>query len=325
MRLLVIGGTAFVGRAIVHEAVARGHDVTVLNRGRTPSDLPAQVERLTADRQSDLSVLAGRDFDATLDVIAYRASDVERLFEALGDRGGRHLQISSISAYEDPIDAGATEDTAALWPDGQVDPAAPIDGGTYGPLKADAERAAVRCFGDGTAIVRPTYVIGAHDLTMRFPYWVARLARGGEVAVPASDAATLQYVDARDLAGFSVGLVEQGRAGAFHACGPFPQEGFVATVERIAAHAAPAGTRLVEVDTAVLEAEGKTGSFPLWSGPEPEGALALDPSRALEAGLTLRPVEDSVDDVRRWWGTRDWPAAWLAPDDEAALLAAARG
>jgi 2'-hydroxyisoflavone reductase len=165
-------------------------------------------------------------------------------------------------------------------------------------------------------------VIGAHDRSLRFPYWVARLSRGGDVAVPASDAATLQYVDARDLGAFSVGLVEQGTAGAFHTCGPFPQEGFVTTVERIAARVAPEGTRLVAVEPAVFEAQGKMASFPLWSAPEAEGALALDPSRAIAAGLSLRALEDSVDDVHRWWGSRDWPDVWLTPDDERALLTA---
>jgi 2'-hydroxyisoflavone reductase len=324
MELLVVGGTAFVGRAIVHDAAARGHTVTVLNRGRTPSDLPDGVERIVADRQGDLSVLDGRRFDATIDVIAYRASDVDRLAEALGDRGGQHLQISSISAYADPVAAGATEAESTLHPLGAVDPEAPIDGATYGPLKADAERAAVRRFGDATTVVRPTFVIGAHDLTYRFPYWVARCERGGAVAVPAGSAAALQYVDARDLAAFCVGLVQSGTVGAFHACGPFPQPGFHATIERIAAHVGPPGTELVDVDEEVIASEGREGAFPLWGGVAPEGVMAMDPAAALAAGLTLRPVEESVDDVRTWWQGREWPSHWLAPEDESALLAASR-
>jgi 2'-hydroxyisoflavone reductase len=320
MRILVVGGTAFVGRAIVRDAVARGHDVTVINRGVTPSDLPDGVERLVGDRHQDLRALDGRAFDATVDVIAYRASDVDRLADALGDRGGHHLQISSISAYQDPIAPGSTEDDATLWPDGSVDPEAPIDGTTYGPLKAAAEYAALRRFGETTAIVRPTYVIGAHDLTMRFPYWVARCARGGDVAVPGSRSATLQYVDARDLAAFCVRILEHGRRGPFHACGPFPAEGFLTSIERIAAHASPPGTRLVELDSATLAAAGREGSFPLWSGPDGDGALAMDPARALASGLALRPIEASVDDVLAWWGEREWPAHWLTPEDEASLL-----
>ncbi len=321
MRLLVIGGTAFVGRAIVHDAVSRGHEVAVLNRGQTEADLPAAVERLVGDRQGDLSALSDRAFDATIDVIAYRGSDVDHLADALGDRGGHHLQISSISAYGDPLPMHATEEQAQLHAPGSCDPDAPIDFATYGPLKADAERAAARRFGGQLTIVRPTYVIGSHDMTLRFPYWVARSLRGGRVAVPASDRAVLQYVDARDLASFCVGLLDRGRTGAFHACGPFPEQSFLTAIRRVVRHVAPPGTEVVEVDTESPESLHSPTAFPLWGGVEPEPAMAMDPSKALAAGLTLRPLEASVDDVVEWWGDRDWPAHWLSADDEAALLA----
>lgn len=321
MRLLVIGGTAFVGRAIVLDAVSRGHDVTVLNRGQTATDLPASMERLVGDRQADLSVLSGRSFDATVDVIAYRTSDVDHLADALGDRGGHHLQISSISAYAEPLPMHATEDQAHLHAPGSCDPDAPIDFKTYGPLKADAERAAESRFGGRLTIVRPTYVIGAHDLTLRFPYWVARSQRGGRVAAPASDRAVLQYVDARDLASFCVGVLERGKTGAFHACGPYPEQSFLTAIRRVVSHVAPPGTEVVEVDTESPASLHSPSAFPLWGGVEPGPAMTMDPSKAITAGLTLRPLENSVDDVVDWWGDRDWPPHWLSAEDEAALLA----
>lgn len=320
MRLLLIGGTSFVGRAIAFAAVDEGHDVTVLNRGKTPSDLPAAVERLVGDRQGDLTALAGRSFDATIDVIAYRPSDVATLHGALGDRGGHHVQISSISAYEDPAAPGATEATASLWPAGSVDGDAPVTAETYGPLKADCEREAVARFGPRTTIVRPTYVIGAHDATLRFPYWVQRCRRGGRVAVPGPRSVALQYIDARDLGAFTLSLVERGTSGAFAAAGPWPAAQFVDVIEQIARRVGPPGTSLVEIAPETAERPDLVGRFPLWGGPRGETALSMDPSLALANGLSLRALADSVDDVVSWWGDRPWPGHWLTDDEERVLV-----
>jgi 2'-hydroxyisoflavone reductase len=323
VRLLIAGGTSFIGRAAALAAVSRGCEVTVVNRGMTPSDLPSSVERLVGDRQGDLSVLSGRTFDATIDTIAFRPGDVARLAAAIGDRGGHHVQVSSVSAYADPDHEGATED-AALWPADSVDPDAELTGATYGPLKAESERAALQHFGTGTAIVRPTYVIGGHDATLRFPYWVARARRGGTIAVPGPRGAPMQYVDARDLGAFIVALVTSGTSGAFTVAGPWPAARFVDTVEQVVRHVGPPGTEVVEVTPDAVERARLEARFPLWSeGHASENALAMDPSKALGAGLTLRPLADSVDDVVEWWGDRPWPDHWLAEDAEVALLAKA--
>lgn len=322
MRVLLIGGTSFVGRAIALAGVDKGHEVTVLNRGRTPADLPADVERLVGDRQGDLSALAGRRFDATIDVIAYRPSDVAALHGALGDRGGHHVQVSSVSAYEDPPEEGATEASASLWPEGSVDADADVTWETYGPLKAACEREAVARFGAATTIVRPTYVIGGHDATLRFPYWVQRCRRGGDVAVPGPRDVALQYVDARDLGAFTLTLVEHGTPGAFTAAGPWPVARFVDVIEQIARRVGPPGTRVVEIAPEKAAPPELAGKFPLWSGPRSETAMSMDPSKALANGLSLRALADSVDDVVAWWGDRPWPDQWLTEDQERTLLAA---
>ncbi len=319
MRLLLIGGTSFVGRAIAMASVDSGHEVTVLNRGKTPSDLPAHVERLIGDRQGDLAALAGRSFDATIDVIAFRPSDVAALHGALGDRGGHHVQISSVSAYEDPRDVGATEATASLWPTGTADDDAPVTATTYGPLKAASEREAVERFGSGTTIVRPTFVIGSHDATLRFPYWVQRCRRGGRIAVPGPRDVALQYIDARDLGAFTVSLVDSGTSGAFTAAGPWPAARFVDVVEQVARHVGPPGTAVVEIAPDKVARDDLAGKFPMWSGPQTETALSMDPSRALANGLSLRPLAESVEDVVTWWGDRPWPEHWLTADEERAL------
>lgn len=318
MKVLIIGGTSFVGRAISWSAWHHGHDIALFNRGTTPNDLPDSIERLRGDRQNDLSALAGRTFDVTIDVTAYRPSDVERLALALDGRGGHYIQISSVSAYEEPASEGATEETASLWPDDTVDLESPITAKTYGPLKAASERAGVTLFGGDATTVRPTYVIGSFDNTLRFPYWVERLRRGGEVAIPSPSDVGMQYVDARDLANFVVRVAEDSLRGAFHVAGPPPPTSFRDVLEAVAAHVAPPGTTLHEVT--VGRAERLGGKFPLWS-PTTENVMALDSSLATSQGLDLRPLEITVDDVVEWWGDRDWPEQWLAAEDEARLLA----
>ena len=254
MKILIIGGSSFVGRGIALAAHERGHDVTVFNRGTTPTDLPESITRLVGNRQTDLSALSSGTYDATIDAIAYQRRDVELLHEALGERAGYYLQISSISAYQDPADVNADESTPLLEL-GDTDPNAPVTGATYGILKAECERAATELFGTNIGIVRPTFVVGGHDKTFRFPYWVARIARGGRVAFPGPSTNALQWIDARDLGEFCVLLTEGRYAGAVHALGTSPATSFGETLSRIASHVAPEGTTLVDL-VAVVEAAG---------------------------------------------------------------------
>ncbi len=323
MKILIAGGTSFVGRAIAHAAVAQGHDVTVINRGRTPSDLPDTVERLVGDRSGDLSALEGRHFDATVDSIAYRPQDVSALAAALGGRGGHHLQISSVSAYASPAFTGGTEETMSLHaPDtAPTAPDAPITGETYGPLKAACERRAEELFSPLT-IVRPTFVVGSHDATLRYPYWVERLAAGGRVIVPTTPAVAVQWIDARDLAEFCVLLLERGTTGAFHTAGPNASTHFHELVRATADAVAPAGTELVEVDAESILASSIKDKFPLWTGRDNETDLAVDSAKAIAAGLRLRPLGESATDTHTWWAGREWPGHWLSRDEEAAFLAA---
>jgi 2'-hydroxyisoflavone reductase len=309
-----------VGRAISWSAWHQGHDVTVLNRGVTTNDLPDAIERLVGDRQGDLSALQHRTFDATIDAIAYRPSDVERLAKALEDRGGHYIQISSISAYADPETEGANETMLSLWGDDQADPEAPVNGTTYGPLKAASERAGLKYFGEHAAMVRPTFVIGSFDVTLRFPYWVERVRRGGVVAVPGPKTNAMQYIDARDLANFTVRVVDEKLGGAFHVAGPDRGDRFFNVIEQIATHVAPAGTTLQEINAEHVVELDLESKFPLWSGVKSENILALDNSLAVSHGLDLRPLSDSIDDITSWWGERAWPEHWLSAGDEARLL-----
>jgi 2'-hydroxyisoflavone reductase len=320
MRILIVGGTSFVGRGVAWAALNAGHDVTVINRGQTPSDLPESVTRLVGDRRGDLSALDGLSFDATVDAIAYRPVDVDALAAALGTRGGHHIQISSVSAYEDPPSEGATEATLTIVNDTDLAPDAEVTGETYGPLKAACERSAEEHFGEQLTIVRPTFVIGSHDATLRFPYWVERLRRGGNVAVPGPRDNALQYIDARDLGEFVVTIAANTTLGAFHAAGPYPPGRFFDVVQQICDQVAPNETRLVEISPRHIKSHHLETRFPLWSGSSSETALAVDPAKAVAAGLTFRDLSDSVEDVIEWWDDRESPSWWLTREQEAMLV-----
>jgi 2'-hydroxyisoflavone reductase len=299
MRILIVGGTAFVGRYIAQAAVDGGHDVTVFHRGKTGSDLFPQAAHLVGDRDRDLSALADGWWDATIDVCAYFPRQVRSLAAALGRRGGRHVLISSVSAYKVPLRWGY-EESAPLAD--CADPEAEfVTVENYGGLKAECERAAGELYGAEVLIIRPTYVIGPHDNLHRFTWWVDRLARGGTVLAPGQPEDPIQVIDARDQGTWAVGLVERSVTGAFHAASPAPPFGFGQMLEEIAAEVAPAGTRLVWVDTDFLLAEGVDGeALPLWNAGDPDEANAnsADPAAAFATGLAPRPLRETAADIR---------------------------
>jgi 2'-hydroxyisoflavone reductase len=321
MRILVIGGTRFVGRHMVEAALAAGHDVTLFHRGQTGPDLFPGVERRRGDRNGDLGELAEGSWDATIDTCAYVPRQVHTLADALGERAGTYLLVSSVSAYDTPEAAGFGEDSPLIE---LADPTVEeITGDTYGGLKVLCERAAVERFGAGSIIVRPTYVVGPDDYTWRFPWWVQRLARGGEVLAPGPADNPAQVIDARDMATWTVRLLEQKEAGAFHAVSPAPPFGFGDQLEAIRAAVAPEGTVLTWVDEDFLLAEGLDDTaFPLWSGGDPDRLImAADPAAATATGLVPRPLEDTARDTLSWLRGVEQPASpGISPEREAELL-----
>jgi len=218
MRLLVIGGTRFVGRHLVEAALAAGHDVTLVHRSAT--ELFPSARHLLADRDADLSSLADGEWDATVDVCAYLPAQVRSLAAALGGRGGHHVLVSSVSVYAAPPGPGGDEGSALLPVAG--DDVDEVTETTYGPLKVACERAASAIYGDRLAVVRPTYVVGPNDPTGRYPWWVRRMVRGGEVLAPGAPDDPAQVVDVRDLADFQLGLATGQTAGVFNAVRPPP-------------------------------------------------------------------------------------------------------
>ncbi len=313
MRLLLVGGTRFVGRHVAEGAIDRGHEVTVLHRGgTTPCDVLVDAEHLHADRDGDLGVLSGRSWDATIDVCAYVPGQVRSLAAALSGRGGQHAFVSTVSVYAPPPGPGITED-AALLPPAPAGTEA-ITNDTYGPLKVACEQEATAAY-PHLLTIRPTYVVGPYDHTMRFPAWVARAARGGEVLVPGPTTSPVQVIDARDQAAFVLDLLEQGRGGTFHTAGPPPPFSFPELIDAVVAAVGPAGTTVTLVDDAAVAAAGLgRDDLPLWSGADDDAqVLAADPSAALGAGLTYRSLADTTRDTWAWMQATG-QAAGASPD-----------
>jgi 2'-hydroxyisoflavone reductase len=321
MRILVVGGTRFVGKHVVEQALARGHEVTLFHRGHTGMDLFADLEHRFGDRNTDLSALAEGEWDATVDTCAYVPRQVHDLADALRGRGGHHLLVSSVSVYATPDGPGIDEDAELIELD---DPTTEeVTGETYGGLKVLCERAAVERHGTSTLLVRPTYVVGPDDHTWRFPWWVARIAQGGEVVAPGPPDAPAQVIDVRDLGEWMVRLLEDGRSGAFHAASPAPVFTWREQVEAIAAAVAPDGTTVHWVEPAAVEAAGiEPGAFPLWSGDDPDvWVMAADPARAFATGLTPRPLADTIRDTLAWTRTVTLPeGTGVTPEQERRLL-----
>ncbi len=316
MRLLVIGGTRFVGRHLVEAALGAGHDVTLVHR--SPTALFPSAQHVLADRNDDLSGLADGEWDATLDVCAYLPAQVRSLAAALGERGGHHVLVSSVSVYADLSGPGGDEDSALLTSAG--DDVDDITDTTYGPLKVACELAASAAYGDRLSVVRPTYVVGPDDYTGRYPWWVRRMARGGHVLAPGAPDDPAQVVDVRDLADFQLGLATRQVAGVFNAVRPtLPWSELLGATAAVA----PAGTTLTWVDAKWLIQQGVTGvDFPLWSEGVTEWQSAMSPARAEAVGLLHRPLAEIVQDTAAWaTDNRLVNGVGLASAREAELLA----
>lgn len=305
MRILVLGGGVFLGAAIVDGALARGHAITVFNRGRSRSDWPAGVEAVVGDRSTDLGLLQGRDFDAAVDVCGYVPADLRASAAALASCN-RYCFVSSISAYASFAHAPIRESDPLAASDALAED--DRDRAHYGPQKAACERVVAAAFGARALIVRPGLIVGPRDTTGRFSHWPWRALAGGDILVPDVPAdEPIQLIDVRDLADWIVHAVEAGASGAYNATGPQDGRAFgwpellEACVEA-AMRRGGAPLRFLPVGEAFLREQGVApwNELPLWlpsSDPEHHGMSRVDCSRAVAAGLVTRPIAETVDAV----------------------------
>jgi 2'-hydroxyisoflavone reductase len=321
MKLLMIGGARFSGRALTELALERDHEVTLFHR--TPTDLFPGAEHLIGDREQGVDALEGRLFDAVVDTCGYIPRAVRMSTETLAGSAWYGF-ISSLSAHPEDLPPGSNEDSPAFGP--PFPDTEEVTDETYGPLKVACEHQVQSVFGDRACVIRPGFIVGPHDPTDRFTYWVRRGAAGGEIMAPAPSDYGLQWVDARDLAAFVLRLAEASTSGVFGVVDRAPTMTLGGLIDEAAA-AAGADTRVAWVDEAFIagaftdDDDDPHEAFPLW-WPEAPGFHAYDPSRAFAAGLACRPPAETVSDTLAWdRGREQGPmAAGSSLERERALL-----
>jgi 2'-hydroxyisoflavone reductase len=330
MRILIIGGTRFLGRHLVESALARSHDVTLFNRGKSNPNLFPDLETIIGDREHDVKKLEGRIWDAAIDVAGYVPRIVRLSAEVLKDTVSRYVFISSISVYDTFKKVGIKEsDPVGKIKDETVEE---ITGETYGPLKALCEKAVEGIYGlERTLIVRPGLIVGPHDPSDRFTYWPVRVARGGDVLAPEKPEAPIQIVDVRDLSEFIIDLIQVNASGVYNATGP-DYELTLGRLLDISKQLSGSDARFHWASVEFLN-QYKVEAWsdmPTWVPDDEEGAGSsrVDVSKAIAAGLTFRALEETVRDTLEWARTRPADHPWragLTAEREEKVLAALKG
>jgi len=324
LRILILGGTGFLGPHFVENARTRGHTLTLFNRGKTHPELFPEVEKLRGDRNGQLDALKGRKWDAVIDTSGYVPRIVKMSAELLAPAVRQYVFISSISVYPDDVKPGANETTPVQK---LTEPGSEEVRKHYGALKALCEEAAEAAMPGRTTNVRPGLIVGPGDPTDRYTYWPVRMDRPGEALAPGTGEDPVQYVDVRDLAAWIVQTIERGSVGVFNATGPekpLSMSAMLASCRKAARQPAT----LVWVPEKFL-AEQKVSPWddmPVWTGAE-GGLSQIDCTKAIHDGLRFRSADATARDTLAWWkelpeDRRKKPRAGLSAEREQAVLAA---
>lgn len=337
MRILLIGGTKFLGRHLVTAAQTRGHEITLFHRGKHSSEGLVGIEEIYGDRNDPLDCLQHRQWDAVIDTCGYLPQTVRASAEALRHAVQQYVFISSISVYTDARPANYPEATPlatltaeqagqAQHLNAKADLTARDLGALYGALKASCEQQVQQVFGEHSLLVRPGVLVGPHDPTDRFTYWAQRVARGGEVLAPGRPGRFVQFIDVRDVADWIVGMVESKAGGIYNVNGkPFALT-FAQMLEsmKVTSQSTAAFTW---VDERFLQQQQlqEWSELPLYlaeSRPENAGFMSANIDRALAQGLTFRPLQETIQDTLAWQAMQPAPLqAGLDPGREREVLA----
>jgi 2'-hydroxyisoflavone reductase len=334
LRILILGGTGFTGPFQVRYALSRGHKVTVFNRGRThPGELPKEAEQLIGDRNGKLDALKGRTWDVVIDNPTSIPVWVRDAAQILRGNVGRYVFISTISVYADTSKQGMDE-TAPLatykGADAMKETTATLRANIndlYGPLKALSEAEAEKWFPGKALLIRPGYIVGPGDESDRFTYWPLRVERGGEVLAPGSPSDPIQIIDARDLAEWTIRMVEQGTVGSFNAVGPKSKLGMGQMLDVIK-KTTKSNASFTWVDDEFLKSEKIIDDIPIWTSTHGTeiGYSTMNINKAVKHGLTFRPLADTTRATLEWFHkqTPERQAklrAGIKPEREAEVLA----
>ena len=317
MKLLILGGTRFLGPHLVKAALDRNHKLTLFNRGRHPSGLPTNVETIYGNRNGDLSGLEGRSWDAVIDTSGYLPRTVVESAEILSHSVDQYVFISSVSAYADVSGFGVDESaplkgltSEELAEANEIDSSGQTSavnyGKMYGGLKALCEQAAKEVMTDRVLIIRPGLIVGPYDSTDRFTYWVVRGARGGEVLAPGRPDRYVQFIDVRDLAEWTVRMVERRETGVYNANG-LPKTVTMQKVLEECKTVSGSDASFTWVDEGFLlqEKVAAWSEMPLWlpeeAAPHMKGFMFINCDKAVAAGLSLRPVKETIKDTLDWY------------------------
>jgi 2'-hydroxyisoflavone reductase len=309
MNLLILGGTVFLGRHLVNAALARGHEVTIFNRGLTSPELFPEVEKIRGDRDGDLTALQGRNWDAVIDTCGYVPRHVQAIADLLADSVSRYAFTSTIGVYADFSTTGIDETAPVATV--AADKLDSVTAETYGALKAICEETLEERMTGRVLNIRAGLIVGPYDPLDRFTYWVRRVARGGEVLAPGSRERQVQIIDARDLSEWIVRMIETGQCGIYNATGP----DYFLTMERLlqcCLDVSGSAASLTWVDDRFLvdKQAGPWQEVPLWLPTENNpmrGILSVNCERAIASGLTFRPLATSISDTLEWDRTRVGP------------------
>jgi 2'-hydroxyisoflavone reductase len=311
LRILILGGTGFTGPFQIQYALSRGHKITTFNRGKThPGELPKEVEQLVGDRNGQLDALKNRQWDVVIDNPTSIPVWVRDAAQILKGNVDRYVFISTISVYADTSKPGTTEDAPLAkytGPDAMKETRESLIASKfalYGPLKALSEAEAEKWFPKKTLIIRPGLIVGPRDETDRFTYWPVRIDRGGEVLAPGDPSDPVQFIDGRDLAEWTVRMVEKGETGIFNATGPAKKVGIGEMLQTLkTANASKADFTWVNADFLEAQKVAPWADMPVWIPPRGEegGASQISNQRAVAKGLTFRPLAETARDTLAWF------------------------
>ncbi|RED54685.1 NAD-dependent epimerase/dehydratase family protein [Cohnella lupini] len=309
MKILILGGTVFLGHHLVHSAVRAGHEVTIFSRGITRAEsVPDGVEKLIGNRDGNLDALAGKRWDAVIDTSGYVPRVVRLSAKLLATVTDHYTFISSVSVYRDFLTPGIDE-TGTIGT--LSDPSTEDVGSAYGQLKALCEQAVEQEMPGRALVIRPGLIVGPLDPTDRFTYWPSRIRRGCQVLAPGTPDASVQIIDARDLADWTIRMIESKATGVYNAAGPTGKLTMASFLDQCR-QAVGSDSELVWVDNDFLlkNGIGPWIEMPLWipgvgETEQVRHLLSVNAEKALAAGLTFRPLKDTILDTLQWDLSRD--------------------